>query len=86
MSPSIDPVRQQALTALTTELTAQGHPPDYAQHMAAAVIFQADLDLCAAQLARILAWLNQDHPELYSEALDLLGATREEFEHRVRQG
>lgn len=86
MSTSTDPVRQQALAALTHELAQQGHPPEYAQHMAAAVIFQADLDLCAAQLARILAWLKQDHPELYSEALDLVGATREEFEQRVREG
>lgn len=86
MSSATDPVRRQALAALTTELTAQGHPPEYAQHMAAALIFQADLDLCSAQLARILAWLKEEHHELYAEALDLVGHTRQEFEQRVREG
>jgi hypothetical protein len=54
--------------------------------MAAAVIFQADLDLCAAQLARVLSWLKQNHPELYPEAVQLVDATREEFERRVQNG
>jgi hypothetical protein len=79
-------VRQQALAALTAELTQQGHPPEYAQHMAAAVIFQADLDLCTAQLARLLSWLKQNHPNLYPEAVQLVDATREEFERRVQRG
>lgn len=79
-------VRQQALSALTAELTQQGHPPEYAQHMAAAVIFQADLDLCAAQLARLLSWLKQNYPQLYPEAVQLVDATREEFERRVQRG
>lgn len=83
---SLPSVRQQALVALTAELAQQGHPPEYAQHMAAAVIFQADLDLCAAQLARVLSWLKQNHPQLYPEAVQLVDATREEFERRVQNG
>jgi hypothetical protein len=79
-------IRQQALAALTAELTQRGHPPEYAQHMAAAVIFQADLDLCTAQLARLLSWLQQNHPNLYPEAVQLVDATREEFERRVQRG
>ncbi|MEN9221268.1 MAG: hypothetical protein Q6M04_02405 [Thermostichus sp. BF3_bins_97] len=79
-------IRQQALAALTSELAKQGHPAQYAQHMAAAVIFQADLDLCAAQLARLLSWLKQNHPEAYPEAVQLVDATRDEFERRVQNG
>ncbi len=84
--PNPDPVRQQALVALTSELVAQGHPSEYAQHMAAALIFQADLDLCSAQLARLTAWLKEEHADLYPQALNLIEATREEFERRVQTG
>lgn len=84
--PTPDPVRQQALVALTSELVAQGHPSEYAQHMAAALIFQADLDLCSAQLARLTAWLRAEHTDLYPQALNLMEATREEFERRVQIG
>ncbi|GAB4216831.1 MAG: hypothetical protein OHK0012_19900 [Synechococcales cyanobacterium] len=79
-------VRQQALAALSQELTRQGHPSQYAQHMAAAIIFQADLDLCTAQIARVLSWLKETQPDLYPQALSLVESTREEFEHRVRLG
>lgn len=84
-TPSGESIRQEALTVLTSELTSQGHPPEYAQHMAAAVIFQTDLDLCSAQLSRLLAWLKDAHAELYPEALDLVEATRQEFENRINQ-
>ena len=80
-----DPIKQQALLALAAGLAAQGHPAEYAQHMAASIIFQADLDLRNAQLSRLLAWLQQT-PELYAQALAIVAATREEFERRVRQG
>ncbi|MDX2272024.1 MAG: hypothetical protein NW237_08750 [Cyanobacteriota bacterium] len=83
---SPDPVRQKALAALTAELTAQGHPSPYAQQMAAALIFQADLDLCSAQLARLLAWLKEQHHQIYPDALALVNQTREEFERRVQNG
>lgn len=86
MPPSSEPIRQRALAALTTELAAQGHPPDYAQHIAAAVIFQADLDLCSAQLSRLLTWLKEIHPQVYPDALDLVESTRQEFERRVQNG
>ncbi len=85
MNPGSTPesIRQQALAALSAELTSQGHPVEYASHMAAAVIFQADLDLCSAQLARLLSWMKEEHPDLYPAALDLVAGTREEFERRV---
>ncbi|NJL97814.1 MAG: hypothetical protein HC924_02790 [Synechococcaceae cyanobacterium SM2_3_2] len=86
MPPSSEPIRQQALAALTAELAAQGHPANYAQHMAAAIIFQADLDLCTAQLARLLAWLKETQPEHYPDALALVESTRTEFEQRVQNG
>jgi len=44
-STSARQVHEQALAALTARLVAQGHPQQYAQHMAASVIFQADLVL-----------------------------------------
>ncbi|MEN9246134.1 MAG: hypothetical protein Q6K99_00605 [Thermostichales cyanobacterium BF4_bins_65] len=88
MSTAPDPqeVRQQAMAALSQELIRQGHPQEYARHMAAAVIFQADLDLCTAQLARLLSWLKETQPQLYPQALELVTATRVEFEQRVQQG
>lgn len=54
--------------------------------MAAALIFPADLDLCSAQLLKLLTWLQENHRDLYPEALSLIDATREEFEQRVKQG
>jgi hypothetical protein len=81
-----DPVKQAALAALTSALEAQGHPSEYAPFMATAIIFQADLDLRNAQVSRLAAWLKQEHPEVYPDALSLIEATREEFEKRVRMG
>lgn len=81
-----DPVRQQALTALTAAFIAQGHPADYAKQMAIATVFQADLELRNAQLARLLAWLQETHPDVAIAAKTLVEQTREEFEHRVQQG
>ena len=78
-----DPVRQQALRLLTATFIMQGHPTEYAPHMATAAIFQADLELRNIQLARLLAWLKQEHPEVYQEALTLMEKTREDFEQRV---
>lgn len=80
-----DPVRQQALALLTTELIAKGHSRESAQNMAIAIIFQTDLDLSNAQLARLLAWLKQEHGDIYPAALDLVAKTREEFEKRIQQ-
>ncbi|MGJ3254303.1 MAG: hypothetical protein ACFE0J_24690 [Elainellaceae cyanobacterium] len=80
-----DPVRQHALSALTVQLVKQGHPEQYAQHMATAVIFQTDLELRNAQLARLLSWLKQEHTEIYDEATSLVEATRAEFERRVQE-
>ncbi|HEY9859892.1 MAG TPA: hypothetical protein V6D16_10315 [Candidatus Obscuribacterales bacterium] len=79
-----DPVRQQALRLLTATFITQGHPIEYAPHMATAAIFQTDLELRNIQLARLLAWLKQEHPEVYPEALMLMEKTREEFEQRVK--
>jgi hypothetical protein len=53
--------------------------------MATAAIFQTDLELRNIQLARLLAWLKQEHPEVYPEALMLMEKTREEFEQRVKE-
>lgn len=80
-----DPVREQALTVLIAQFVAQGHPPDYAKHMATAAIFQADLDLRNAQLAQILQWLQQQHPEVYPAAAELVEQIRQEFEQRVQR-
>ncbi len=79
-----DPVRQQALQALTVAFVTQGHPTQYATHMATAAIFQADLELRNAQLSRLLAWLKQEHGDIYQEALNLVESTRIEFEQRVQ--
>ncbi len=79
-----DLIRQQALAALIASFIAQGHPEEYAKHMAIATIFQADLELRNAQLTRLLGWLQQTHPTVYPKALHLLDATRTEFEQRVQ--
>ncbi len=79
-----DLIRQQALAALIASFIAQGHPEEYAKHMAIATIFQADLELRNAQLTRLLGWLQQTHPTVYPDALQLLDATRTEFEQRVQ--
>ena len=52
--------------------------------MATAAIFQADLELRNAQLSRLLAWLKQEHADVYPGALALVESTREEFEKRVQ--
>jgi hypothetical protein len=80
-----DPVREQALTVLIAQFVAQGHPIDYAKHMATAAIFQADLDLRNAQLAQLLQWLQQQHPDVYPGASQLVEHIRQEFEKRVQQ-
>lgn len=80
-----DDVRRQALGALTAHLVSQGHPEQYAQHMAAATIFQADLDLRNAQLSRLLAWLETEQAAVYPAALALVEETRAEFERRVTE-
>lgn len=79
-----DLVRQQALAVLTASFIAQGHPEQYAQHIATATIFQADLELRNAQLSRLLSWLKQEHADIYNDALKLVEGTREEFERRVQ--
>jgi hypothetical protein len=79
-----DPVRQQALAALTTLFVSQGHPTEYASHMATAAIFQTDLELRNAQLSRLLSWLQQEHPGVHAPALALVEQTRAEFEQRVQ--
>jgi len=79
-----DPVKQEALMALMASFVAQGHPQEYAKHMAISAIFQADLELRNAQLNRLLGWLKQDHSELYQQALKLTEDTRIEFEQRVQ--
>lgn len=84
-TPYPDPVKQQAVTALMASFVAQGHPEKYAQHMAIATIFQADLELRNAQLNRLLAWLKETHPDSYTDALKLVEDTRAEFERRVQE-
>ncbi len=79
-----DPIRQQALAALTAAFIHQGHPTEYATHMATAAIFQTDLELRNAQLSSLLAWLQQAHPDLYPTALQVAEQTRAEFEKRVQ--
>ncbi|MBW4582727.1 MAG: hypothetical protein KME42_24420 [Tildeniella nuda ZEHNDER 1965/U140] len=81
-----DPVRQHALAALTATFMTQGHPTEYAQHMATAVIFQTDLELRNAQLTNLLGWLKQEHGDVYQQALAHLESTREEFERRLQSG
>lgn len=77
-------VRKQALLTLTAHFVQQGHPAQYAQHIATASIFQADLELRNAQFSRILVWLRESHPALYQEAVDLAESVRQEFEKRVK--
>lgn len=77
--------RQQALQFLIANFVAQGHPPQYAQHMATATIFQADLELRNAQMASLLSWLQQTHSEVYREAIAVVETTREQFEQRISQ-
>jgi hypothetical protein len=77
---------QQALAALVDALTKQGHPPQYAQAMATSIIFQTDLDLRNAQLARLLAWLKEEHNSIYPSALNIVENTCKEFENRVTKG
>ncbi|MBE9057134.1 hypothetical protein [Sphaerospermopsis sp. LEGE 08334] len=79
-------VSQQALAALIDALVQQGHPPQYAQAMATSIIFQTDLDLRNAQLARLLAWLKEEHNSIYSSALAIVENTCNEFENRVTKG
>jgi hypothetical protein len=76
-------IRKEALVALTAQFAQQGHPPSYAQHMAAASIFQADLELRNAQFSRLIAWLKESHADIYPEALVIAEAVRQEFEQRV---
>ena len=79
-----DPISQQALTALMTQFVQQGHPDEYAKFMAMSTIFQVDLELRNAQMARLLSWMQQEHPELHDEAAQLVESTREEFEKRLQ--
>jgi hypothetical protein len=81
-----DPVQQEALAGLIANLVNQGHPVQYAQLMATSIIFQTDLDLRNAQMARLLNWLKQEHEDIYTSALVIVEETREEFEHRVQKG
>lgn len=76
-------VRKEALIALTAQFVKQGHPPSYAQHMATASIFQADLELRNAQFTRLIAWLKETHFEIYPEALAIAESVRQEFEKHV---
>ena len=76
-------VRKDALVALTAKFVAQGHPVDYAKHMATASIFQADLELRNAQFSQLLAWLKENHADLYAEAVDISESVRQEFERRL---
>lgn len=79
-----DDARQQALAVLLRSFVAQGHPAEYAQHMATAAIFQADLELRNAQFVRLLGWLKQEHESIYEDAVAVLASVREEFERRVQ--
>ncbi|MBD0267487.1 MAG: hypothetical protein ICV77_04250 [Cyanobacteria bacterium Co-bin8] len=84
LEPSQEDVRKQALLALTAHFVKQGHPTQYAPQMAAASIFQADLELRNAQFGRLLVWLREQHPDLYQEAVTLSESVRQEFEKRVK--
>ncbi|MBD2106439.1 hypothetical protein [Nodosilinea sp. FACHB-13] len=83
MASSQPDVRKEALVALTAQFVKQGHPPSYAQHMATASIFQADLELRNAQFSRLLAWLKESHADTYPKALEIAEDVRQEFEKRV---
>ena len=78
-----DDIRKDALLALTSEFVKQGHPIHYAKHMATATIFQADLDLRNAQFSRLLAWLKENHSEIYPQAVEISESVRQEFERRL---
>lgn len=79
-----DDARKHALELLVAQFVTQGHPEQYATHMATSAIFQADLELRNAQMTHLLNWLQLEHNEIYADALKLLETTREEFERRVR--
>ncbi|MEH1869807.1 MAG: hypothetical protein V7K69_33080 [Nostoc sp.] len=79
-------IGQEALAGLIAQLVDQGHPLQYAQVMATSIIFQADLDLRNAQMARLLNWLKQEHEDIYLSSLGIVEKTREEFEQRVQKG
>ncbi|MBR8840721.1 MAG: hypothetical protein DSM106950_43815 [Stigonema ocellatum SAG 48.90 = DSM 106950] len=81
-----DQIRQKALASLVDNFLKQGHSPEYAQVLAVSTIFQTDLDLRNAQMARLLAWLKQEHHDIYVSALSVVEKTCEEFERRVQQG
>lgn len=83
LTPDQDDVRKDALLALTSEFVRQGHPIQYAKHMATATIFQADLDLRNAQFSRLLAWLKDNHSDVYPQALEIVEGVRQEFERRL---
>lgn len=83
LTPNQDDIRKEALLALTSEFVRQGHPVQYAKHMATATIFQADLDLRNAQFTRLLAWLKEHHSDIYPQAIDIAEGVRHEFERRV---
>lgn len=83
--PAKDEVRQQALAALIAQFVQQGHPEQYAQHMATLVIFQTDLELRNAQMTKLLGWLKQEHAEIYNRAAELVEEVRVEFENRLSQ-
>lgn len=83
VEPKPGDARQHALKMLITSFIAQGHPPEYAQHMATTAILQADLELRNAQLARLLGWLKQEHCDIYEESVATVESIREEFERRV---
>jgi len=85
LNQTSDPVRQQALAALMAQFVQQGHPDEYAKFMAMSTIFQVDLELRNAQVARLLSWMQQHHPDLHHEAVQLVESTRVEFEKRVQQ-
>ncbi len=81
-----DPVRIKAAEQLIELFVTQGHPRQYAQYMAVMTITRADVDLLSAQLSRLLAWIEQEHPAVHQGALDLVAQTREEFERRIHNG
>ncbi len=80
-----DPVRQEALAGLIANFVNQGHPPQYAQVIATSIIFQTDLDLRNAQISQLLAWLKQEHENIYTSALAIVEQAREDFERRVQE-
>ncbi|MBD2663698.1 hypothetical protein B6N60_01422 [Richelia sinica FACHB-800] len=86
MEGNSTPVPQQALAALVDTFVKQGHPPQYAQAIATSIIFQTDLDLRNAQIARLLSWLKEEHNDIYASALDIVEKTCTEFERRVKDG